>query len=433
MKISEAYKRIIDPDSFRDEDDNHDEEDDNYEEEMMAMFADVFGEMFGGATTFDPRGRGFFKMSPQMFVMMEMMLGEDFDDENDGEYEDDEEEYYQSGFIPGALDPRMIDAMMDAMGEGDYDDEYDEADEEYFDDAAIDELAFIQSLLMGGGAGKNISTRERREMDRIMAHLGLGKGSAASTKSKRQPLRQNKKNSKPEKSKKNGKKKSPSRSGSASTVNEKLDESAASAAATAGSSQTHDNGWSAKTSTENSAATASSKISNTSSSAKPTKKSKDKDDYDEDDWETDSSEDMRRAKSMKRSAGQILPTFPSGIPIEPVEVNKSPAPAAPQQLSQQQTNNNTKAARSQRDKVIHDIYAREVAGNARIKPTAEKPKFLVGEKVIIQSRYVSRRSPLVIHTYTVADDMIDEQAHGRGRICRNCSLCQRNLCWCDHG
>lgn len=71
LKISEAYKRITDPNSF------HDDEDDVMpnEEEMEAMFNMMFAEMMG----FDD---GFGELTPEMFAAMEEMMmngGEDDD------------------------------------------------------------------------------------------------------------------------------------------------------------------------------------------------------------------------------------------------------------------------------------------------------------------------------------------------------------------
>lgn len=67
LQISEAYKRITDPDSFKDE-----EEGEMNEEEMMAMFNMMFSELFGGSDF--PLG---------MMDMMEMMLSGDLDSDED--------------------------------------------------------------------------------------------------------------------------------------------------------------------------------------------------------------------------------------------------------------------------------------------------------------------------------------------------------------
>ena len=50
LRISEAYKRLIDPDSFKDEDDEADfaEHEAEYMEAMMQEFASFMGEMMGG-------------------------------------------------------------------------------------------------------------------------------------------------------------------------------------------------------------------------------------------------------------------------------------------------------------------------------------------------------------------------------------------------
>jgi len=71
LQISDAYKRIVDPDSFKDED----EEGEMNEEEMAAMFNSMLFEMFGGFG-----GPDFF----------EMMTGDEFDDDD---VDDSDDEY----------------------------------------------------------------------------------------------------------------------------------------------------------------------------------------------------------------------------------------------------------------------------------------------------------------------------------------------------
>jgi len=82
LQISDAYKRIVDPDSFKDED----EEGEMNEEEMAAMFNSMLFEMFGGFG-----GPDFF----------EMMMGDEFDDED----EDDSDDEYGGGlsFMEAAM------------------------------------------------------------------------------------------------------------------------------------------------------------------------------------------------------------------------------------------------------------------------------------------------------------------------------------------
>ena len=107
LKISEAYKRITDPDSFQDE------EEGEYanEEEMMAMFSMMFAEMFGGF------GGGGFGGGMDMFNMMEMMMeGEDDEDSDD---EDEECEHDGIEFMfghPGMGGGRFnVESMLEAM------------------------------------------------------------------------------------------------------------------------------------------------------------------------------------------------------------------------------------------------------------------------------------------------------------------------------
>lgn len=113
LQVSEAYKRISDPDSFKDEDDEAMPD----EEEMAAMFKTVFAEMFGGM------GGTFGDIPMDMF---EMMMNEFAD-------EDDEEEYDDADGDGGAYAERkmagigdfMAAMMMDSMIDSDDEDEED--------------------------------------------------------------------------------------------------------------------------------------------------------------------------------------------------------------------------------------------------------------------------------------------------------------------
>ena len=97
LLISEAYKRLTDPSSFDDEDGGVNEE------EMEAMFASMFSQMF--ATS----GRG-SRRGMNMFDMMEMMLGEEYgEDEENDLYEDNDGAHFM-------LDPLMAAMMMGGMG-----------------------------------------------------------------------------------------------------------------------------------------------------------------------------------------------------------------------------------------------------------------------------------------------------------------------------
>ena len=96
LQISEAYKRLTDPSSFEDEDGGVNEE------EMEAMFASMFSQMF--ATS----GKG-SRGGMNMFDMMEMMLGEEYD-------EDEENDLYEPDGAHFMLDPLMAAMMMGGMG-----------------------------------------------------------------------------------------------------------------------------------------------------------------------------------------------------------------------------------------------------------------------------------------------------------------------------
>ena len=104
LKISEAYKRITDPDSFKDDEEGGEMD----EEEMMAMFSMMFMDMMGG-------GGGMGRMGGMgglnMFDMMEMMMGDE-DSEMD-EDEDDEDGFY-AHMSGGGMDLGSMLRMMQA-------------------------------------------------------------------------------------------------------------------------------------------------------------------------------------------------------------------------------------------------------------------------------------------------------------------------------
>jgi curved DNA-binding protein CbpA len=100
LQISEAYKRITDPDSFADEDGGAE----MGEEEMMAMFNMMFMDLFGGGMGgFGPFG---------MFDMMDMMMGGE-DDDSDDDDEDDMRHMFGGG-MGGAIDLGEMLRMMQA-------------------------------------------------------------------------------------------------------------------------------------------------------------------------------------------------------------------------------------------------------------------------------------------------------------------------------
>jgi len=79
LMVSEAYKRITDPSSF------HDDEDDQMpdEEELEAMFNMMFADMMGGFGGMGMGGMGGMPhMSPQMMDMMEEMFDQGMDEED---------------------------------------------------------------------------------------------------------------------------------------------------------------------------------------------------------------------------------------------------------------------------------------------------------------------------------------------------------------
>eukprot|EP01035_Chromulina_nebulosa_P019199 gene19199-25049_t len=190
LKISEAYKRITDPDSFRDEDDGDDV--DISEDEMNAMFFNMFNDLF-------PKMNGtnqnfHMEFTPQMFVMMEMMMG---DDDMHGEFfefgdEDDEEGEFSDG---------INDLMFAAMNGGEYkgkskgvfmyeeDDDDDDNIPGMFSAEDLDEIAMMEYLLSGGNGSQKLNKKQQKELDKIMSHLGV-EDMYKSSQTKRKPLRQ---------------------------------------------------------------------------------------------------------------------------------------------------------------------------------------------------------------------------------------------------
>ena len=146
-RISEAYKRIVDPSSFHDEDG---EGEDISEQEMAAMFSMMFSDMFSG-------GAG------GMESMMNEIWG-DGDDDDDDEME------------PGGMGDmfHMMEMMMNDDG-GEYDDEDDEdCDDE---DENDNFRAYVQSLPDGMGfnisGGQEKNRGKDKTMEKLMASMGL--------------------------------------------------------------------------------------------------------------------------------------------------------------------------------------------------------------------------------------------------------------------
>lgn len=141
LQISEAYKRIVDPDSFKDEDD---EGEMPSEEEMAAMFNMMLFEMMGGSGGrgghggmefsfgFDDDSGTMQHIPPEMFHMMEMMMGDEYEDS------DGEEGYGRSmSFLEAAM-------MMQGQDMG----EYEDGDEE-----DVDVTDLMMALGMMGSTG----------------------------------------------------------------------------------------------------------------------------------------------------------------------------------------------------------------------------------------------------------------------------------------
>eukprot|EP01041_Mallomonas_annulata_P007628 gene7628-15615_t len=185
QKVSEAYKRITDPDSFKDEDAEMNDED------LNEMFHHVFAEMMNlsGASGF-----GDFDGIPLSFLDMMMaqemdMGGMGFFDEDDDDDEDmDGEEHSHMMHSFAAM---MAGGMHGHPGMMDSDDEEGYEDEEFDDDLTgitpqqLQQL-MMQDLLMGGGMGMGMGPMGGMDFDEDMlmeAMRGMGMSSHGPNKS----------------------------------------------------------------------------------------------------------------------------------------------------------------------------------------------------------------------------------------------------------
>lgn len=218
LSISEAYKRIIDPSSFHDEDGN---DEDISEEEMAAMFNMMFSDMFVGGTggmasrmyeiwgdsddegeDEDENGNGLGDMGA-MFSMMNMMMNDNegnFDDEEDYEEGDDENEDYQvflesmsgSGMFGGGglsgehrknkKKCNTMEKLMASMGlsSGDYHMENIGEEDEYEDDND-DEDARYDAGQIAGGLKKGLTQAQMMSYMQEMLMPSISKGSGSSS------------------------------------------------------------------------------------------------------------------------------------------------------------------------------------------------------------------------------------------------------------
>jgi curved DNA-binding protein CbpA len=129
LLISEAYKRITDPDSFKDDDEGEEPN----EEEMEAMFNEMFAGLFG-MQGFHGHGIPF-----ELFQMFESMV------------DDDGDEYYYAGGGRGGAGGSYFDVSDDYDEEDGYDDEEGYAD--MMDNGGFLEAMLLNELLGGMGAG----------------------------------------------------------------------------------------------------------------------------------------------------------------------------------------------------------------------------------------------------------------------------------------
>jgi curved DNA-binding protein CbpA len=129
LLISEAYKRITDPDSFKDEDESGEPN----EEEMEAMFNEMFAGLFG-MQGFHGHGIPF-----ELFQMFESMV------------DDDGDEYYYAGGGRGGPGGSYFDMSDEYDEEDGYDDEEGYAD--MMDSGGFLEAMLLNELLGGMGVG----------------------------------------------------------------------------------------------------------------------------------------------------------------------------------------------------------------------------------------------------------------------------------------
>lgn len=193
LLVSEAYKRITDPDSFKDDD----EYGDIGEEEMEEMFNMMFAEMMG----FDV-GKGFNGIPPEMFDMMEslMMQGGEDDDELmaammfghgsgfefgglDSSDEEDDENYLEEEQIMKELlrmekknaDKRYINKhhtktrhskqQKDGADDEEEADEWETESDESIDDDELDDTGMMEAMLahMHMPASGSIGSKAKKE------------------------------------------------------------------------------------------------------------------------------------------------------------------------------------------------------------------------------------------------------------------------------
>lgn len=100
LQISEAYKRITDPDAFKDEDENDGSH--ATASEMEAMFEMMFSQMFASTSRHSSGKHGV-----NMFDMMEMMMAHDHGDYDSEEYDEDDSECGDE-FIDGLMAAMLL-------------------------------------------------------------------------------------------------------------------------------------------------------------------------------------------------------------------------------------------------------------------------------------------------------------------------------------
>lgn len=192
-RISEAYKRIIDPSSFHDDDDD---EEDATEEEMASMFNMMFSEMFGGGDVgamFDFFGddddddmdgrQEELNMIRAMEMMMNHGINEDDDDYDDDDADDvsDENDDDLHKFMANSFAMNgsglSVEAMMNAIGmstggrpgidQSDYEDEDNDnrmvGDDEFDEDDEGLDMNDLVKMMMGMTQGMSSAPKKNKE------------------------------------------------------------------------------------------------------------------------------------------------------------------------------------------------------------------------------------------------------------------------------
>jgi DnaJ-class molecular chaperone len=167
QKVSEAYKRITDPDSFKEDDVEMDETD------LYEMFQEVFSDMFSP----NMGNSGFGSPLDFMEMMMAQEMGMFFDDDDydDDDEDEDGEEYDEN--IRHSSHAQMMHNIASMMSAGMSSHSIDSDDEDYYDDdmPGMSQEQFQQMLMNEMlGANRNSSGLDIEEHMFLDAMRGMG-------------------------------------------------------------------------------------------------------------------------------------------------------------------------------------------------------------------------------------------------------------------